>query len=84
MASGLPVVAPDVGDIRLVVAPENQPLITTNNEEALAEALLRLLDDAGLRRRVGIANRLRASRDFSQEAMFQAYQRLFDPVNRHA
>ncbi len=84
MASSLPIVAPDVGDIRLVVAPENQPLITSNNEEALAEALLRLLDDAGLRRRIGIANRLRASRDFSQDAMFQAYQRLFDPARQHA
>jgi len=81
MAAGLPVVAPDVGDIGLVVAPENQPLITTNNEEALAEALLRLLHDAGLRRRIGIANRLRASHDFGQEAMFQAYQRLFDPIS---
>ncbi len=84
MAAGLPIVAPDVGDIGLVVAPENKALITKNNEEALAEALLRLLHDARLRRRIGSANRLRVSQDFSQEAMFQAYQRLFDPVNQGA
>jgi len=84
MAASLPVVAPDVGDIGLVVAHENKPLITANNEEALAEALLCLLHDAGLGRRIGIANRLRASHDFSQEAMFRAYQRLFDQTSRGA
>ena len=39
MASGLPVVSTDVGDVRLMVAGENAPLLTRLDDAALAEAL---------------------------------------------
>ena len=35
MASGLPVVSTDVGDIRQMLSPANQPLVTACDDQAL-------------------------------------------------
>ena len=77
MASGLPVVATDVGDVRLMVAPENADLVTRLEDAALAVALARLTADPEARRRVGRANRAKAERDFGQDAMFDAHGALW-------
>jgi glycosyltransferase involved in cell wall biosynthesis len=78
MASGLPVAATDVGDVRAMLAGENGPFVTLTDETALAGAMAALLADGALRRRVGAANRARAEAEFAQDAMFAAYARLFD------
>lgn len=78
MAVGLPVVAPDVGDIKSMVAAENAPLIVARDESALAASLRRGLTDAKLRREIGRANRRKAVEEFGGEAMFRAYRELFD------
>jgi len=78
MASGLAVAATDVGDVRVMVAPENLGQVVAKDAAALAGALGELLADAALRARLGAANRLKAVRDYDAETMFQAYAGLIE------
>ncbi len=60
MTAGLPVIASAVGGIPEIVEHERTGfLVPPNDEPALTEAILRLRDDGGLRRRLG-----EAARDF--------------------
>ena len=77
MASGLPVVATDVGDVPVMLAGENAPYVTPLDDAAFADALAALIRDPALRHRLGAANRGRAERDFDQAAMFAAYGALW-------
>jgi glycosyltransferase involved in cell wall biosynthesis len=77
MASGLPVVSTDVGDVRLMVSEANAPFVTRLDDSALAGALGVLAAETALRQRVGAANRLKARRDFDQAAMFAAHGALW-------
>ncbi len=78
MAAGLPVASTDVGDVRAMLAPENEPFIGPLDEIALAGAIRRLLHDPRSRTRIGTANRAKAEREFDQEAMFLSYAALFE------
>ncbi len=81
MASGLPVVATDVGDIGLMVAPENQPFIRpVTDEGGLAEALDNLRRQSELAAHIGAANRDRAVALFSLERMIEGYRQLANRV----
>lgn len=76
MAAGLPVVASDVpGNRDAVVHGETGFLVKTEME--LLERCQELLDDAGLRRRLGAAGRERVRRDFSRERMLGELSRLY-------
>ncbi len=77
MASGLPVCATDVGDVRAMLAPANAPYVVALNATALAGAMARLLAEPGQRAAIGAANRARAEQVFDQRAMFSAYDTLF-------
>ena len=78
MAAGLAVAAPDVGDIRAMLAPANAELIIPAGDEvALGETLLRLGGDAALRRSLGTANRQRARAEFDEAGMIEAYRRTY-------
>ncbi|MGE0222913.1 MAG: glycosyltransferase [Acetobacteraceae bacterium] len=77
MASGLPVAATDVGDVRPMVAPENAPFLSPLRDDALAACLGALLHDPALRLRVGAANLDKAHRDFGHAAMFAAWHALW-------
>ncbi len=77
MASGLPVVSTDVGDVRLMVAGENAPFIVGLDDDSLAAALSGLAADPAARRRIGAANLAKARRDFDQAAMFAAHGALW-------
>lgn len=77
MASGLPIAATDVGDVRPMLAAENAPFVTALDDAALAAAIRALVADAALRRRLGAANLRKARRDFDQAAMFAAYDALW-------
>jgi glycosyltransferase involved in cell wall biosynthesis len=77
MASGLPVVSTDVGDVRLMVAEANRPHITALDDTALAGALGALVADPDARRRIGVVNRVKARQDFDQAAMFTAHGALW-------
>ena len=76
-AAGVPVVATPVGGIReTVVDGETGLLVPPDDPEALAAAILRLLDDAELARRLAATARARAAR-FSVERMVEATLALY-------
>ncbi|HOJ20800.1 MAG TPA: glycosyltransferase, partial [Armatimonadota bacterium] len=65
MASGLPVVASRVGAIpELVVEGETGFLVPPGDADALAQAVNLLLDESGLRERMGRAGWQRAREEF--------------------
>jgi glycosyltransferase involved in cell wall biosynthesis len=80
MASGLPVAATNVGDVRSMLAEANAPFVTALEDAALAQALLALVTDPALRQVLGAANRDKARRDFDQAAMFAAHAALWRGV----
>jgi glycosyltransferase involved in cell wall biosynthesis len=79
MASGLPIAATGVGDVLQMVAPENHAFVCEQDEQALADALARLLSDRDLRLRTGGANHRKARSDYDQVAMFRRYGGLLSP-----
>jgi len=83
MARGLPAVATDVGGNREVIDDGTTGLLApAGDKEAVAKALVRLLTDHDLRRRMGEAGRDRAAERFGLAAMLDAYMRLYDEVLR--
>lgn len=76
MAAGVPAASMDVGDVANMVAPENRPFVV-EDEQALADALGVLAGDADLRARLGMANRQRATRDYTEADMVNAYAQLY-------
>lgn len=78
MASGLPVAATDVGDVRAMLGEGQAACVVRRDEAALAGALTPLLADAGLRARLGAANRAKAEREYDQQAMFAAHASLIE------
>jgi glycosyltransferase involved in cell wall biosynthesis len=77
MASGLPAVSTDVGDVRTMLAPDNGPFVVPRDDQAFATALGEMLADPFGRARIGAANRAKAERDFDQAAMFDAWRALW-------
>lgn len=85
MAAGLPVAAPDVGDIAAMVSDENQPFIAARaNVSALGTALETLASDEALRGSIGAANRARATAHFDESAMIEAYGTLYERISGRA
>ena len=81
MAAGLAIASPDVGDVAAMVSEENRPFVTpAGDEEALAAALALLAGDAGLRRRIGRANRALAGARYDERAMIDAYSTVYATV----
>jgi glycosyltransferase involved in cell wall biosynthesis len=77
MAAGRAIVATDVGDISVMVAPSNRPYIVACDDNAVAEALRQLMADKTLRHQIGEANRQRALAEYDQARMFEAFSQLF-------
>lgn len=78
MAAGLPVVAPDVGDIRAMVAEENRPFIAVPDDAAALAAMLgELAGDPALRARLGAANRERARAHYDAAQMIESYRAAY-------
>jgi glycosyltransferase involved in cell wall biosynthesis len=78
MAAGLPVAAPDVGDIRAILTPENAALVSPPGDgPALADTLARLAADPALRARLGTANAARARAEFDAATMRAAYEAAY-------
>lgn len=78
MASGLPVISTDVGDVGGMVAVENKPFVAGHDPETLAASIGRLLEAPELRLSLGSANRRRAECEFDQELMFRRYRALLN------
>lgn len=86
MASSLPVVTTDVGDVRAMLPEAQSPFVVplADHETAwpLAEQLTALLRDATLRRDLGAQNRRRAEERYSFEAMLRAYRDVYQSAVR--
>lgn len=78
MASGLPVVATDVGDIKAIL-PESQArfVVRRENEADLVSALKALMGDPALRDSLGAENRARVVAEYEKTKMIETYDRLF-------
>lgn len=81
MACGVATVATDVGDnARVLIDGETGFVIADDDAPALADRLMRLIEDRELRRRFGAAGRARAVREFSIAAMVRNSTRLYVEV----
>jgi glycosyltransferase involved in cell wall biosynthesis len=79
MACGLPVVATGTGGIREYIGEDGAILCEPRDSSALAHAILRLLDDRPLARRMGARNRERALR-FDFKAVAALHLRAYEAV----
>jgi glycosyltransferase involved in cell wall biosynthesis len=78
MASGLPVVATDVGgNPELVKDGETGLLVPAKSAEAMAEALLKLVRQPSLARELGQAGRRRIENHFDLRVVVAQYQQLY-------
>jgi glycosyltransferase involved in cell wall biosynthesis len=78
MAVGLPVVATDVGDVRVMVEPSSAPFVTRLGDEvAFRQALETLAADQKLRTRLGASNRCHCESYFSLGGMIESYRRMY-------
>ncbi|OBV11540.1 glycosyltransferase family 4 protein [Erythrobacter dokdonensis] len=78
MAAGLPVAAPDVGDVREMVAEPNRAYIAVPGDpQALGVMLADLAGDAALRQRLGEANRARARALYDAADMIARYRAAY-------
>ena len=78
MASGLPVVCTDVGDSRALLGEAANFLAAPRDEQAYVQLLRKLSTDAGLRARLGSANRIRAVTCYPMNRMIAEYGKLFE------
>jgi L-malate glycosyltransferase len=75
MAAALPVAAPDVGDIREMLAPENAPFVVARDDgTALGRAIIALANDPRLRLEIGLANLIRVRQQFSHATMVSRWR----------
>lgn len=83
MASGLPVVATDVGEVpRMVEHAVTGYVVPAHSPDALASALRKLLTDPEQRRRMGAAGRRRVEERFSSAATANAIGELYARLTR--
>lgn len=81
MATGLPVVATNVGgNPDLLRDGETGLLVPRSDPEALAHALRTYIDDPTLAARHGRAGRERVEREFSLEVMMRRYMAVYDDM----
>lgn len=85
MASGRAIVATRVGETSHMVDAGTSALLTSAGDvPAMADALVRLLDDDTLRARLGMAAAARYTRDFTANAMASRYMAIYDELaTRH-
>jgi L-malate glycosyltransferase len=82
MAASLPAVSTDVGDVRAMLPPEQEPWLAAlegaGTARQIAEKLARLAGDPGLRKRLGALNRRRAEERFGFAGMCAAYRSVYE------
>jgi glycosyltransferase involved in cell wall biosynthesis len=74
MASSLPAVCTDVGDVRAMLSARNQDFVTPPDDEAFAYGLRHML--AADRADIGQANRAKVAAEYSEDRMVAAYATL--------
>lgn len=79
MAAGVPVVATPVGDLpHVVIEGESGFLVPIGDIRALADALVRLVDDEALRQRFGRFSRESVMKRYSEQSMVDRYTEIYD------
>lgn len=79
MATGLPVLATDVGGNRELVRPgRTGTLVPRDDPESMAQALRAYAESAALGRRQGREARRAIENEFGMEAMVNGYMRIYD------
>ncbi|WP_298337408.1 glycosyltransferase [uncultured Erythrobacter sp.] len=78
MAAGLPIAAPEVGDVREIVSEANRPFVCSAHDTAdLARVIGELVANEALRHDLGEENRRKACAQFDAKAMIEAYRSLY-------
>lgn len=78
LAAGRPVVATDVGGTREVITDDvTGVLVEARRPDALARAVVGLLQDSERRRRLGAAGRAHVESQFTARSMFERYSALY-------
>jgi L-malate glycosyltransferase len=81
MASGLPIVATDVGGVKEVVSEGETALLAPPRDDArLADHVLAMAADSARRRQFGERGRVRAQARFTEQQMHEGYGRLYDDL----
>ncbi len=81
MANGLPVIASAVdGALEMVVDGETGILVPPGDAQALANAILRLLGDRSLARRMGQNGRARVAETYSLERVVGQMDKLYQAL----
>jgi glycosyltransferase involved in cell wall biosynthesis len=81
MASGLPIVSTDVGDVRAMVHESNREFMSPKADaSSLAGQLQRLIVDAELRQTIGVRNRQHCEATYAKDACYQAWIELYRQV----
>jgi glycosyltransferase involved in cell wall biosynthesis len=78
MASSLPVVATDVGDIARMLPPAQAPHISPLEARALTQRISLLADRPDERAPLGSANRARVEQRYTFATMLAAYRRVYE------
>lgn len=79
MRHGVPVVACDIGGMRELIANgETGYLFNVDDIDALAEVLRRLIEDQGLRQRIGEAGRRNFESHYTSSAMAASLEKFFN------
>src|SRR6202171_1560234 len=80
MACGKPIIASEVGGIPDMIGEESGILVPAGDKRALTEAILRLAQNEGLRKQMGVAAKERYQKLFSPKAvvplMLETYRRI--------
>ena len=84
MAAGKAVASTNVGDIQSMVAPSNIPYIKGSDADILAGSINALLSDNVLRTEIGRENKTVAIERYSEQAMFDAWFKLYDRLSAKA
>ncbi|QFT77288.1 glycosyltransferase family 4 protein [Erythrobacter sp. THAF29] len=83
MAAGLPIAAPEVGDVKDMVSEANRPFICIPNDAgALGAMLAELAGDDERRKDIGAANREKARAQFDISNMVERYGELYSAALR--
>jgi len=81
MATGLPVVATDVGgNAELVSRGVTGEIVPADDADAMCQALIRLAEDSAKAAEMGRAGRAEAERRFSLQAMVSSYRSLYEQL----
>ena len=81
MLVGVPVVSTEVGGVPEIIKDgESGLLAKAKDDEALADAIERCVEDAGLRKSIAEAGRARAIDMFSEQRMHNEYQAVYEEM----